>query len=60
MSAFQEGHYISEIVAKQDVKFLVCQICTHLLAAGVLKPVDLAKSSPDTIFRVCNECNMID
>ena len=53
VSSYQDGHYLKDLLAPQDLKILATQFCTLLLAAGVLKQIEESESIPlDSIFRV--------
>ncbi|EEB20117.1 formin 1,2/cappuccino, putative [Pediculus humanus corporis] len=51
VSSFPEDHYLRMILAPQDLKILVTQFCTHMLAAGVLRQIPDKDAPIATIFR---------
>jgi len=53
LSSLQEGHYLKDLLALQDLKILATQFCTLLLAAGVVKQIEEQENIPaDPVFRV--------
>jgi hypothetical protein len=52
LTAFSEDHYLRLLLTPQDLKILVAQFATHLLAAGVIKQI-VDKDAPlESLFRV--------
>lgn len=39
-SSFDEQHYLFYMLSKVDIRVVVIQFCTHLLAAGVIKRLE--------------------
>lgn len=39
-SSFDEQHYLFYMLSKVDIRVLVIQFCTHMLAAGVIKRLE--------------------
>ncbi|KAK6642134.1 hypothetical protein RUM44_013857 [Polyplax serrata] len=52
ISSFSEDHYLRMILAPQDLKILVAQFCTHMLAAGVLRQIPDKNAPVASLFRV--------
>ena len=55
LSAFRADHYARRNVSEQDLKIITIQLCSYLLAAGVMKKLEDDSSSPSALFRV-NDC----
>jgi formin 2 len=53
LSAFSADHYARRHVTDQDLKVITVQLCSHLLAAGVMKKLEEDSANPVAIFRVC-------
>jgi len=52
LTAFNEDHYLRLLLTPQDLKILVAQFATHMLAAGVIKQI-VDKDAPlESLFRV--------
>lgn len=56
VSSFPEDHYLRMILAPQDLKILVAQFCTHMLAAGVLRQIPDKDAPLSALFRVSRFC----
>lgn len=52
LTAFSEDHYLRMILTPQDLKILVAQFATHLLAAGVIKQIADKDAPLEILFRV--------
>lgn len=52
LSEFNEDHQISQLLTAQELKLLVIQFCTHLLAAGVLRQLPDKDVPMYNIFKV--------
>jgi len=52
LSAFRADHYARRNVSEQDLKIITIQLCSYLLAAGVMKKLEDDASSPSALFRV--------
>ena len=53
-SVFTESHYLHYTLSRVDMRVMVIQFCTHLLAAGVIKRLEETTHDADTdyIFKV--------
>ncbi len=50
-STFDEQHYLYYMLSKSDMRVIAIQLCTHLLAAGVIKKLE-GSDSLFSIFKV--------
>ena len=50
-SSFDEQHYLFYMLSKVDIRVIVIQFCTHLLAAGVIKRLEENRDA-SRIFKV--------
>jgi formin 2 len=55
LTAFSEDHYLRMILTPQDLKILVAQFATHLLAAGVIKQIADKDAPLEILFRVSTD-----
>ena len=58
-SAYDDSHYLHYLLSRQDLRLMCIQFCTHLLAAGVIRPLEQEEGKDDEerteIFRVSTE-----
>lgn len=52
VSAFGEEHYLRLLLTPQDLRILVAQFCTHMLAAGVIRQIPDKDAPLEALFRV--------
>ena len=50
-SSFDEQHYLYYMLSKVDIRVIVIQFCTHMLAAGVIKRLEEDRDA-SRIFKV--------
>ena len=54
-SSFDESHFLHAALPLSDLRLVVIQVCTHLLAAGVIRRLeDISDDSTAYIFKVRN------
>ncbi|XP_046962040.1 formin-J-like isoform X2 [Vanessa cardui] len=51
LSSVSEDSHLKNLISSQDLKILVIQYCTHLLAAGVLRQISDKDAPTENIFK---------
>lgn len=54
VSSASENSTLKNLVNQQDLKILLIQYCTHLLAAGVLRQISDKDAPTENVFKVGN------
>jgi len=49
-SSIDKSHYLRLVMTKHDINVVICQVCTCLIASGVMK--QLESKDQENIFKV--------
>jgi len=53
LTSFNSQHNVCQRVSQRDLRLIAIQLCTHLLAAHVVRMLEDDSANPSVIFKVC-------